>query len=140
MVNELKKILYKLRLEYKDRKNIIENNKNIIESTPFDLNNVDYKLELDHMNGKLISKNKTNKHLQKSINEYISDHYNFLESDTLPTDYNECLNLTILGDIDFNIKHPFFENEEFYIDILNYYISTEEYEKCNLIKRRRDDL
>lgn len=138
MVNELKNILYKLRLEYKDRKNIIENNKNIIESTPFDLDNVDFKLELDYMNEKLIMKNKTNKHLQKSINEYISDYYNYLESDTLPTDYNECLDLTILGDIDFNIKHPFFDNEDFYTDILNYYISIEEYEKCSLIKRRKD--
>jgi hypothetical protein len=138
MINELKNILDKLKTEYKDKENIIENNKNIIESTPFDLDNVDYKLELGYINERLIEKNKTNKNLQISINKYISSFYKYLDTESAPTDYNDCLELTMLGDMDYNPMHPFFGDEDFYSDILNHFISTENYEKCSLIKRRRD--
>ncbi|MFP4620231.1 MAG: hypothetical protein ACLFM7_02900 [Bacteroidales bacterium] len=41
------------------------------------------------------------------------------------------LELTISGEIPFNEDHPFYHDEKFFNDLLNYYQKREDYETCN---------
>ncbi|MDA3779059.1 MAG: hypothetical protein PF487_02315, partial [Bacteroidales bacterium] len=41
--------------------------------------------------------------------------------------------MTINDDIEFNNKHPYFSDNDFRKELLDYYIECEEYEKCKQI-------
>ncbi|MCG8696738.1 MAG: hypothetical protein MI922_01695 [Bacteroidales bacterium] len=44
-------------------------------------------------------------------------------------DYEECFKQTVSGKLEFNEKHPLFDDKSFRKDLYQYYIANEEYEK-----------
>jgi hypothetical protein len=48
----------------------------------------------------------------------------------------DYFNLTIEGKIVYNKNHPYFENDEFYKRLMNYYKTSENYEMCAKILRK----
>ncbi|NBC82798.1 MAG: hypothetical protein GVY19_05395 [Bacteroidetes bacterium] len=52
---------------------------------------------------------------------------------------DEIFELTKVGDIEFNDDHPFFDDNDFFDRLLAYFESTEQYEKCQemIVKRNQ---
>jgi len=48
-----------------------------------------------------------------------------------------CFEMTINGQMDFNSKHPYFNNEIFYTKLLEYYQGIEDYENCSKLVNTR---
>lgn len=66
---------------------------------------------------------------------YISE--NLEEVSNIENEYSkdEIFDLTVDEVIPFNSKHPYFNDSEFYHDLLNYYTNREKYEICNELMR-----
>ncbi len=140
MKEKLQDILNILRNDFNQRQELITDNVRDIENTPMSEDTIDIKFELDDLNKELRRRNQGNVELQNAINKYIKEYLNSpLESDK-SLSYEECFQLTISGDLEYNVRHPFFFDEEFYIEVLEYYIEKENYEMCSLIKKRRTNI
>ncbi len=139
MREKLEEILSMLRKEFNQRQELIADNCKDIENSPATPASIDMKLELDELNKELRKRNGNNIEFQNAINKYIKDSYLPIEQNRSMS-YEECLQLTITGDMDYNPRHPFFFDNNFYTEILEYFIEKEDYEKCHLIKRRRTDV
>ncbi len=46
----------------------------------------------------------------------------------------DCLKLTLAGELDYNVDHPFFLDEDFQEKLISHYASIEDYEMCKMIK------
>lgn len=139
MKKELEGLLLILQEEYKNRKELIQDNIKDIKNTPITKETVDAKLELDELNQDLKKLNESNLELQNAINNYIKIHLSLIDSDGNLT-YEKCLNLTIVGAISYDELNPFFSDDDFYNDLLSHFIKKEDYEKCKLIKKSRFDI
>ena len=140
MKEKLEEILSMLRKEFNQRQELIADNCKDIENTPLSVETIDIKLELDNLNKELRKRNNGNVDLQLAINKYINEQLNSKVKSKTPISYEECFQLTITGDLNYNPLNPFFFDDDFYIELLEYFIEKEDYEKCNLIKRRRSDI
>lgn len=106
-------------------------------------------------NKKLLNENNDFIKLQFDLLKFMDKHKERLEEHTEPKkkpedndsmeqipDRNtlsieQALDLTISGKLEFNHVHPFFMNEEFYKALMDYYLSIEDYEKCQLLSETR---
>jgi hypothetical protein len=85
---------------------------------------------------KLIDENnKTIIEQLKIIDELVNlnktlNNENFDDEKLSEMDYDSYFTLTINNEIPFNKNHPYFKDIRFIKDLMNHYISTEEYEKC----------
>ena len=140
MKEKLQDILNILRKEFNQRQELISDNNKDIENIPTTEDTIDIKFELEDLNKELNRRNKGNIELQNAINKYIKEYLNSPLESNKSLSYEECFQLTITGDLEYNPMHPFFFDEEFYIEILEYYIEKENYEMCSLIKRRRTNI
>ncbi|MBN2275791.1 MAG: hypothetical protein JXR41_15200 [Bacteroidales bacterium] len=61
--------------------------------------------------------------------ELLNDETSLDEVDT-KQDPEYVFELTVTGKIPFNHKHPFFENKDFFSQLLMHFEKTEQYEKC----------
>ena len=139
MREKLEEILSMLRKEFNQRQELIADNCKDIENSPATPTSIDMKLELDDLNKELRKRNGNNIEFQNAINKYIKDSYLPIEQNRSMS-YEECLQLTITGDMDYNPRNPFFFDNIFYTELLEYFIEREDYVKCHLIKRRRTDV
>lgn len=139
MKKELENLLAILKEEYINRKELIQDNIKDINNIPTDKETIDAKMELDELNQDLRKLNESNMELQNSIKNYIQIHLSILDSDS-DLSYEKCLALTIAGAIKYNELNPYFYDESFYNDLLEYYIKKEDYTKCELIKNSRFNL
>lgn len=139
MKDKLQEILAMLRKDYNQRLELINDNLKDISNTPTTLSSVDMKLELDELNKELHRRNDSNVELQKAIDKYLKDSHFPIESHR-SLSYDEAFQLTITGDLDYNPRNPFFFDYNFYVELLEYFIEKEDYEKCHQIKRRRTDV
>lgn len=64
--------------------------------------------------------NENNDDITNAANEYSKD---------------EVFDLTVDDVIPFNEKHPFFNDSEFFNDLISYYVNREKYERCNELKK-----
>lgn len=51
--------------------------------------------------------------------------------------YDETLRQTLSGKLSFNRYHPYFNDVDFYEDLLNLYIESENYEKCDELRKTK---
>ena len=131
-INDLLKIL---KIEYSDRFDMIMGiSKNINND-----NYIDNKTQTSKLNKELIVINESNLKLQQSLTKYINmylldiNDINEINDDIIES-YDDYLELTIDGDIIYDINHPYFYDDSFYNDLLDYYIKIEKYIKCNELK------
>jgi hypothetical protein len=47
----------------------------------------------------------------------------------------DYLDLTISGAVDFDKQHPFFNDKDFFSELLNYYSEIEDYETCSKLTK-----
>lgn len=140
MKDKLEEILSLLRKEYNQRQELISDNVRDIENSPADINSIDAKMELDEINKELRKRNSVNIELQQAIDRYIKENAKFPTESSRNMTYGECFQLTITGDMDYNPRNPFFFDNNFYVELLDYFIEKENYDMCHLIKRRRDEV
>lgn len=102
---------------------IIENNKGLLAEN------------LDFINIQISILRFIEKYQYLFVNQNVNgDDYSEPEYNAGSSDYFE---LTIKGDLPFSLAHPLFHDNTFFGQLMNYYESREEYEKCSeLIKMR----
>ncbi len=69
----------------------------------------------------------TNKPVKPSLQE------NGVKNDISDISKEDYFDLTVGGSVEFNKQHPYFNDESFLNDLLEYFTETEEYEKCSLL-------
>jgi len=70
--------------------------------------------------------------------ELLNDAASLDEVDT-KQDPEYVFELTVTGKIPFNARHPFFESQDFFSQLLTHFEKTEQYEKCKeLIEVKKD--
>ena len=101
-------------------------------------------------NKKLLKENNDSIQLQLQLTKFIeayreelsadhNNHYNYnmeserMEDESPSISRDEYFDLTINGEIRFNKKHPYFEDDDFFNDLLEYYKSIEDYETCGFL-------
>ena len=140
MKNKLEEILFMLRRDFEERQNLIEKNIKEIERTPPTQETIEQKMKLDNLNRSLIKRNEGNVELQNAISKYAITYLNLAPDANKSLLYDECLQLTIRGDMEYNPINPYFFDDNFYLQLLEHFIEIEDYDKCVLIKRKRTDV
>ena len=140
MKGKLDEILSLLRKEYNQRQELISDNVKSIESAPSSIDNIDNKMELDEINKELKKRNDSNVEFQNAIVKFMRDSSKYPTEESRSMSIKEAFQLTISGDLDYNPRHPFFFDSNFYSELLQHFIEKENYTMCHLIKRRRDDV
>jgi len=78
--------------------------------------------------------------LSNFLDKYSNSDVLECEMVTVPMQYrneNECFELTVNGRLIFNQSHPFYNDDNFYHKLLNYYQKVEDYEACDeLVKTK----
>ena len=66
---------------------------------------------------------------------------NLVSSETKELTWDDYFDLTILKGIDFDERHPYFENQEFFDELMIYFTDVEDYEMCSKLvaSRKKDD-
>lgn len=54
------------------------------------------------------------------------------------TNEKECFELTINGQIPFNVQHPFYNDDKFFNKLLAYYQNIEDYESCSRLVKEKN--
>lgn len=96
---------------------------------------------------KIIAENNETVKLQKEIKSYLDNYHNTiteftqgrdlknnsteLENEICEISKEDYFNLTIKGEIIFDVHHPYFRDESFFNGLLSYFISIENYEMCS---------
>ena len=111
-------------------------------------------------NKRLLLENTDSIKLQKELNSYLENYLKNSEiiiksNKTVKSSFQEdgtkdeirninkedYFDLTINGAIEFNNQHPYFKDETFLNDLLEYFTETEEYEKCSsLISLKKEHI
>lgn len=80
--------------------------------------------------------------LQKTLSEFVEKYNNsaLLNKPTSPAKFKnekECFKFTVSNQIPFNEEHPYFDNESFFQKLLFYYQNKEDYEKCDMLLKKK---
>lgn len=137
MEDKLIIILNILKSEFDQRQELITDNKKDINGPFVSSEMADVKMELDDLNRELIRLNEGNQELQDSIKKYIKNYirYPIMLGDSIT--YEKCFQLTISGDMKYSIDNPFFTDDNFYNDMIKYFVQKEDYIRCKMIKFQR---
>jgi hypothetical protein len=109
---------------FKDYKNLIKENNEI---TRINIGYID-------LHNKLFSFIKSLENIQITDIDII----NLLtENDDLDFDKKEYFNLTITDAISFDEEHPFFNDDSFRQELIDYFTKHEKYEKCIKLKNKK---
>jgi hypothetical protein len=91
-------------------------------------------------NKELLAENNEALRIQFGIIEFMNKHLQTKEKGKIIVYENEeeLFDLTTTGTLPFDEEHPRFTSEEFYKKLMEYYISNEDYEKCNKLKEVKE--
>ncbi|MFW5657829.1 MAG: hypothetical protein ACOCYF_00115 [Bacteroidota bacterium] len=67
------------------------------------------------------------------VSEFISPDEKELSPETGPDSDDVLFEKTITGQLEYNIFHPRYKNEEFFARLLKYYQEKEDYEQCSIL-------
>jgi hypothetical protein len=86
-------------------------------------------------NRQLLAENNDFINVQLTLTNFIEKYSNtniFAENtkNIVPLSKDECFEMTISNKMEFNKKHPYFDDDAFFQRILDYFKSVEDYEKC----------
>ncbi len=124
-------------------KSIKENEKEIrklmgLSKSPFEDEALAKKLA---SNKKLLAENNEALRIQFGIIEFMNKYLQTKEKGKIVVYENEdeLFDLTTTGTLPFDENHPRYANDEFYNKLMEYYISNEDYEKCDKLKEMKKD-
>ncbi len=125
----------------------IQNNQKEIRSLLKQPASPERSLELEGkygLNKVLLAENNDFINVQLTLSNFLDKYNNseVLESElvTVPLQYrneNECFELTVNGRLIFNQSHPFYNDDNFYRKLLNYYQKVEDYEACSILVKTK---
>lgn len=125
----------------------IQNNQKEIRSLLKQPASPERSLELEEkygLNKVLLAENNDFINVQLTLSNFLDKYNNseVLESElvTVPLQYrneNECFELTVNGRLIFNQSHPFYNDDNFYRKLLNYYQKVEDYEACSVLVKTK---
>lgn len=145
MKKVMKHLLDELKVKVTNNINVIrENEKAIREALAMTDNSVKNQIlnQKFEQNRGLLNKNLDYLEIQRKV-VHLIDKFRTNEIENEGTNllleaskhiYIDFWALTIDGTMPINTNHPMIKNEEFYNKLINYYIESEEYEKCAEIK------
>lgn len=120
-------------------KNIIDNNSKEIKNNSKEINDILKIEDIQTREEYLTSKLNSNKELLAYNNKllvlynYISDFITTRISNNLISNI-DYFDLTVKGNIDYNEKHPLFNDNKFFKKLLEYHKSKENYDYCHYLK------
>lgn len=146
-----------LKERVKENLSIIDENEKIVRRILKEKPSDDRSIRLDELyqeNKALLDENNASIKLQLQLSKFIEKFREELTSSENDTSYIEqkkssndvknyelsredYLDLTLSGEIQYNKKHPYFEDEDFFNSLLEYYQSVEDYETCSLLMKKR---
>ena len=159
MKEKIKNTISSLKLHVQKNLELIRaNEKNIrhlLEKREVSENRSELLARLSAENKKLLNENNDFIKLQFDLLKFMDKHAERLEIhtehkeqvkddesltdilDTKTLTIEQALDLTISEELEFNNEHPFFMNEEFFQHLMDYYLSIEDYEKCQVLSETR---
>ncbi|MFP3860675.1 MAG: hypothetical protein ACLFUW_07625 [Bacteroidales bacterium] len=149
-----------LKERVKENLSIINENEKIVRNVLKEKPSDDRSLKLDALyqeNKMLLEENNDSIKLQLQLSKFLEKYKDELigsENEVSHTDNGKSskseknyelskedyLELTLSGEIQYNERHPYFKDEDFFNSLLEYYQSVEDYETCSLlVKKRKND-
>ena len=161
MIEQLKKTVEVLKQRIRYNLELIHQNENtikeILKEPVSEIRSQNLNQRFNY-NKKLLTENNEAIKLQRDILNYL-DKYNtdmiefiipesgelnldkeLLKTKVVEISKEDYFELTINGQIDFDNRHPFFNDEDFLNDLFSYFISVEDYEMCNQLKKLNKNL
>lgn len=147
MKNTIISTIAMLKEKVKSNLTEIQNNQKEIRSLLKQPASPERSLELEGkygLNKVLLAENNDFINVQLTLSNFLDKYNNseVLESElvTVPLQYrneNECFELTVNGRLIFNQSHPFYNDDNFYRKLLNYYQKVEDYEACSILVKTK---
>jgi len=152
MINQLRQAIEELKNRVQKNLDIVHQNERVVRKLLEEpvSNERSRKLEIKYQeNKKLLKENNDSIKLQLQLSKFIETYKNELEEtedsqmmtnqqeEEAPLTKEEIFNLTINKEIQFDENHPYFNDEEFFNDLMEYFTSVEDYEMCSFIMDNR---
>ncbi len=142
MKDDLRKTLEVLREKVKQNLEIIHGNeadvRKLLKDEPVSSMRSD-KLSIKfNINKKMLEENHESINLQLSIIKFMEKVQPVTVSEPVENeDPNYCFELTVTGNMAYNEKHPYFNDDAFFCRLMDYYMAKEDYEKCANLQNTR---
>ncbi|SRR6056297_1748091 len=145
MINQLRSVVETLKERVNQNLEVIHKNEKKVRSLLEEPVSGERSANLERLyeeNKKMLKENHESIQLQLQINKFIESNRNLLKEnkeeakkDLTSQDY---WNMTITGEIPFDENHPYFEDENFFNELIKYYTEIEDYETCDwLVKKKK---
>jgi hypothetical protein len=97
------------------------------------------------LNKVLLTENNDFINVQLTLTNFLEKYNNsdFFEKEmvTAPCSFSsekECFELTVNGNIPYDTQHPYYNDDNFFQKLLNYYQEIEDYESCHRLVREKN--
>ena len=157
MLTQLREAIEQLKTRVQGNLNIIHKNEKVVRKILEEpvSNSRSQKLEVKYEeNKKLLKENNDSIKLQLQLTKFIDTYKNELqeteepqmeEQQTIqkteePLTKEDIYHLTINKELEFDEQHPFYNDEEFFNDIMEHFTSVEDYEMCSYLMENRKKL
>jgi len=155
MLTQLREATEQLKKRVQGNLNIIHENEKVVRKILEEpvSNSRSQKLEIKYEeNKKLLKENNDSIKLQLQLTKFIDTYKNEIQETEEPQVEEQQTNqtteepltkediyhLTINKELEFDEQHPFYNDEEFFNDIMEHFTSVEDYEMCsNLMENRK---
>jgi hypothetical protein len=152
MINQLRQAIEELKNRVQKNLDIVHQNERVVRKLLEEpvSNERSRKLEIKYQeNKKLLKENNDSIKLQLQLSKFIETYKNELketedsqmvtnqQEEEAPLTKEEIFDLTINKEIQFDENHPYFNDEEFFNDLMEHFTSVEDYEMCSFIMDNR---
>ena len=157
MLTQLRQTVEELKSRVQNNLDIINKNEKIVNELLEEpvSNERTQKLEEKYEeNKKLLKENNDSIKIQLQLSKFIETYKNELEEpeekqgDTIespieteaPLTKNDIFDLTINKELQFDENHPYFNDEEFFNELMDHFSSVEDYEMCSFLLENKKKL
>jgi hypothetical protein len=155
MINQLRQTVEELKSRVQRNLDIIHRNEKIVKKLLEEpvSNERSRKLEAKYQeNKKLLQENNDSIKLQLQLSKFIDSYKNEIEENEgslpyktqeeteAPLTREDIFNLTIKKEIEFDENHPYFNDEKFFNDLIDYFTSVEDYEMCSFLLNNKQKM
>lgn len=152
MLNQLRKTVEELKSRVQSNLDIIHKNERVVKKLLDEpvSNERSRKLEIKYQeNKKLLKENNDAIKLQLQLSKFIDTYKNELEATEenqmeatqeepeAPLSKEEVFELTANKEIPFDENHPYYNDEDFFNDLMEHFTSVEDYEMCSFLMEHR---
>jgi hypothetical protein len=154
MLEQISKTIEALKQRVKRNLDIIHANEKIVRvilNEPLSKSRSERLEKKYNENKALLKENNDSIQLQLQLSKYLEAYKNELkkadnqentnesqnpEKESMPT-REEFFEMTIKNEISFSPSHPYYDDEDFFNQLLEYYKSIEDYETCSILVKNR---